>query len=96
MKQHMTDFKRVLICVTTVALAASAYGATGDAPAGAPNTGATEVVTPAPPPAQPATPPSGFPPLVIPVAILVGIGVAVAAGDDDSVEITGSGTSGTR
>lgn len=94
----MTAYTRALICVTAVALAASAYAATGDPAVVPPNTGATEVVTPAAPPAKPATPPPGFPAaLVITGAIIVGVGVAVAVDDNDSVQIPGTGTgTGTR
>src|SRR5205085_2606870 len=65
----MTRFARGLIFAGFAALAVSAYAASGDT-AAVPATGATESIPPANPPAQPAvTPPSGFPPLVVPLAI---------------------------
>ena len=78
----MNRLARGVIFACVAALAASAYAASGDAE-----------VTPANQPDKPSTPPpSGFPPVVVPIAIAVGAAVGLATGDNDSVQITGTGT----
>lgn len=84
-----------LIVAGTVALAASAYAASGDTARVPPNVGATEVPPASPPAAPPAPPPAAFPVIVIPAAIAVGVGIGLATEENDSVQPSGTGT-GTR
>ena len=76
----------------SMSVAASCYAAAaGEIPA-APR-GATEAVEPVAPPAKPAVAPAGFPALVIPGAILIGIAAALATDDNNAEFPTGTGTS---
>ncbi len=87
----MTRFARALIVFGSLGTAAACYAATvGEKPP--PQTGATEV-QPAAPPSRPAVAPTGFPVLIIPGAILIGV-AAAAATDDNSAEFPASGTTG--
>ena len=90
----MTRLSRALILLGSLSSAAACYAATvGDKTP--PQTGATEV-QPAPPPAKPAVPPGGFPVLVIPGAILIGVAAAMATDDNDAVFPAATTTTGSR
>jgi hypothetical protein len=90
----MIRFSRTLLVSVTIAAAATCYAAAAaDTPA--PATGATEV-QPAAPPAKPAVAPTGFPAVVIPGAILIGIAAAVSTQDDDAQFPTSTSGTGTR
>ena len=78
----MTRLACALIVFGSLSTAAACYAASvGDKPP--PQTGATEV-QPAPPPAKPAVPPGGFPMLVIPGAIVIGVAAAIATQDNNA------------
>ena len=86
----MTRLARALIVLGSLGTGAACYAATvGDKPP--PQTGATEV-QPAAPPARPAVTPTGFPVLIIPGAILIGVAAAIAT-EDNSAEFPASTTS---
>ena len=90
----MTKRARALIVLVSLCMAAAGHAASfGDKPA--PQTGATEL-QPAPPPAKPAVPPGGFPVLVIPLAIVVGVAAAIATEDNGAEFPAATTTTGTR
>jgi hypothetical protein len=89
----MTGFSRAWVVWISMSVAGSCFAAAaGETPP--PAAGATEI-QPAELPAKPPAPPTGFPPLIIPGAILIGIGAALAT-DDNSAEFPASTSTGTR
>ena len=91
----MMRVTRALVVWGSLSMAAPCYAAvagdTSPPPAG---TGATEV-QPAAPPSKPAVMPTGFPALIIPGAILIGIAAAVATEENSAEFPTGTSTTGT-
>jgi hypothetical protein len=76
-------FARALLVGVAMSAAAWCHAATaGETPP--PATGATETVQPAAPPSQPSVLPGGFPVIIIPGAILIGIAAALATEENDA------------
>ena len=80
-----------MVCVLMAAAASCYAAAAAETPPPA-----TDALQPAAPPAKPAVAPTGFPVLVIPGAILIGIAAAVSTQDNDAEFSTSTGTTGTR